>query len=509
MPFLPPQQKPHRYPPVRAHRSGLVRVIALTVGALLLLTGLYWWNLISSSDQLRRETLNQAQLRAAQVNSAASEVISMLFLNIELTTLQLIDDYEQDPGPAFNQKVAQITRQLPAGAVLQVGVISADGYLEYSSLGLMDKVDLGDREHFKVHLDPRQPQFFISRPMLGRVSGQWSLQFSHPIRQDGQLKGVMVLSVAPDYLKQALNKLTLASDDSISIYRQDGALLARNKHLEDQLGQPMDPNRPFVGQGLRRTGNFSEVSPLDGVERLFQWQRLSEYPVTVVLGLSQPTLLKPIERAIAEDRWQALVATLMLWSSAAFAILLLRHLQVHVQKRLAIEHLALHDQLTGLHNRHALLEHLGQLLAAPKGRQPASFGLLFLDLDGFKPINDRYGHATGDAVLKAVAGRINSCVRQEDFAARIGGDEFVVVVWQGFEQTDAVTAMAQRIRTSLAQPLMIDGQQLRVGASIGMASYPADGATPDALLARADQMMYEIKRGGKAAPAAGERAAMA
>ncbi len=509
MPFLPPQQKPHQYPPVRAHRSGLVRVIALTVGALLLLTGLYWWNLISSSDQLRRETLNQAQLRAAQVNSAASEVISMLFLNIELTTLQLIDDYEQDPGPAFNQKVAQITRQLPTGAVLQVGVIGADGYLEYSSLGPMDKVDLGDREHFKVHLDPRQPQFFISRPMLGRVSGQWSLQFSHPIRQDGQLKGVMVLSVAPDYLKQALNKLTLASDDSISIYRQDGALLARNKHLEDQLGQPMDPNRPFVGQGLRRTGNFSEVSPLDGVERLFQWQRLSEYPVTVVLGLSQPTLLKPIERAIAEDRWQALVATLMLWSSAAFAILLLRHLQVHVQKRLAIEHLALHDQLTGLHNRHALLEHLGQLLAAPKGRQPASFGLLFLDLDGFKPINDRYGHATGDAVLKAVAGRINSCVRQEDFAARIGGDEFVVVVWQDFEQIDAVTAMAQRIRTSLAQPLMIDGQQLRVGASIGMASYPADGATPDALLARADQMMYEIKRGGKAAPAARERAAAA
>ena len=124
MPFLPPQQKPHRYPPVRAHRSGLVRVIALTVGALLLLTGLYWWNLISSSDQLRRETLNQAQLRAAQVNSAAAEVISMLFLNIELTTLQLIDDYEQDPGPAFNQKVAQITRQLPAGAVLQVGVIT-------------------------------------------------------------------------------------------------------------------------------------------------------------------------------------------------------------------------------------------------------------------------------------------------------------------------------------------------------------------------------------------------
>lgn len=158
-------------------------------------------------------------------------------------------------------------------------------------------------------------------------------------------------------------------------------------------------------------------------------------------------------------------------------------------------------------HRHALLEHLGQLLGA-KGRKRARFGLLFLDLDGFRPINDRYGHATGDAVLKAMVGRINSCVRHEDFAARIGGDEFVVLL-QDIEQAGAAATMAQRIRSSLAQPLMIDGQQIRVGASICMASYPADGATADALLTRADQMMYEIKRGGKAAPAAGERAAMA
>ncbi|MEO0002503.1 MAG: hypothetical protein RLZZ22_195, partial [Pseudomonadota bacterium] len=381
MPLLPPLQKPRRHLPARDYRAGLSRVIALTVGGLLLLTGLYWWNLLSSSDQLRRETLNQAQLRATQVNSASSEVISMLFLNVELTTLQLIDHYQQDPGPAFDQKVAQITRQLPDGAVLQVGVIGADGYLEYSSLGLKDRVDLGDREHFKVHRDPRQEPFFISRPVLGRVSGQWSIQFSHSMRQDGRLKGVMVLSISPDYLKQALARLTLASDDSISIYRQNGELLARNQQLEDQLGQPADPGRPFVGQGMRRTGHFSEVSKLDGVERLFQWHRLSDYPVTVVLGLSKPTVLKPIERAIAEDQWHALVATLLLWSCAAFAILLLRHLRIHVQKHQAIEYLALHDQLTGLHNRHALLDHLDRLVR-PRGRQQPRFGVLFLDLDG-------------------------------------------------------------------------------------------------------------------------------
>jgi len=499
MPLAPPFQPP-RHPARQDGRSWLPHVTALVIGGLLLLTSLYWWNLLSSAQQLRRETLNQAQLRAAQVNSAASELISMLFLNIELTTLQLIEQYQQDPGPAFDQKVAQITQQLPAGAVLQVGVIGADGYLEYSNLGHKEQVDLSDREHFKVHLLAGQEPFFISRPVLGRVSARWSIQFSHPIRQDGKFMGVMVLSVSPEYLRQSLTKLTLDSDDLISIYRQDGVLLARNKDLDRQLGLAMEPELPFVGPFQRRTGHFTALSPSDAVLRLFQWQRLSEYPVTVVLGLSQPTVLKPIERAIAEDHRQALLATLLLWISAAFGLLLLRHLKVLLHKRQSIEHLALHDPLTGLHNRAALLDKLG-CLVQPQSRQPARFGLLFLDLDGFKPINDRYGHATGDAVLQAIAGRINACVRQQDFAARLGGDEFVVVV-QDAEQGDAVESMAQRIKSSLVKTLKIDGHEIQVGASIGMASYPEDGHTPEALLARADQMMYRIKRGQQAAASA-------
>lgn len=223
-----------RHPPGPAYRHWL---ITLVLGGLLLLTGLYWWNWLSSEQQLRQETLEQAQRRAMQVNSAASEVIAMLFLNIELTMLQLIDQYRQDPGPAFERKVAQLKHQLPAGTMLQVGVIGADGALEYSSLGLRDRVDLGDREHFKVHLDPAREPFFIGKPLRGRVSGQWSLPFSHPIRQDGQLRGVLVLSVSPDYLRQALARLAPASDDLISIYRQDGELLARNRASADRLEQ--------------------------------------------------------------------------------------------------------------------------------------------------------------------------------------------------------------------------------------------------------------------------------
>ena len=130
------------------------------------------------------------------------------------------------------------------------------------------------------------------------------------------------------------------------------------------------------------------------MERIFQWQRLEDYPVTVVLGLSTTTVPKPIERALARDRLHAVMGTVLLWTSAILVIVLLRRVQVHRQKRREIEHVALHDTLTGLGNRHALLQQLERQVRLAE-QEAARFGLLFIDLDRFKPINDNFGHAAG------------------------------------------------------------------------------------------------------------------
>jgi diguanylate cyclase (GGDEF)-like protein/PAS domain S-box-containing protein len=156
---------------------------------------------------------------------------------------------------------------------------------------------------------------------------------------------------------------------------------------------------------------------------------------------------------------------------------------------------AVRDPLTGLANRALFEERLRSVLARD-GRTGDTTGLLFLDLDGFKAVNDDHGHAVGDAVLRAVAGRLRSAVRPSDTAARLGGDEFVVLV----ESTDAsgLEALVARLAGSLAEPLKIGELELTVGVSIGRALSVAGQADPAAMVAHADRAMYDVKRLGRA-----------
>jgi diguanylate cyclase (GGDEF)-like protein/PAS domain S-box-containing protein len=169
--------------------------------------------------------------------------------------------------------------------------------------------------------------------------------------------------------------------------------------------------------------------------------------------------------------------------------------RVRLQRRL--EHLALYDQLTGLATRKLLEERLAQVLSAAE-RSDRPMALVFLDLDGFKAINDALGHGAGDAVLRAVSDRLRSAVRQSDLVSRLGGDEFVVLC----EDTDVdqVTGVAERIRSVIREPLDGIPARLPLTASLGIASHVSDDGThPTApeILALADDAMYRSKNAGK------------
>jgi diguanylate cyclase (GGDEF)-like protein len=159
--------------------------------------------------------------------------------------------------------------------------------------------------------------------------------------------------------------------------------------------------------------------------------------------------------------------------------------------------MAHHDLLTGLPNRALNLKLFSELLAGP-WPQAASAGskltVFCLDLDGFKGVNDRFGHASGDAVLVAVADRLRASVRDGDFVCRLGGDEFVVLL-PNITDGEAA-AVARRIIARVSEPFEF-APAARVGASIGLASAPRDGTTADELLSAADRAMYEAKRRGK------------
>lgn len=155
-------------------------------------------------------------------------------------------------------------------------------------------------------------------------------------------------------------------------------------------------------------------------------------------------------------------------------------------------HAAGHDSLTGLANRGLFQDRLQRVITRVR-RTPGRFALLFLDLDKFKGINDLYGHTTGDKLLIEVATRLQGCVRESDTVARIGGDEFVLLLTNIIEPKDA-TNVADKIRDLLTQPFNLNNHTLTITPSIGIAVYPEDGESAEALLHAADEAMYQRKR---------------
>jgi diguanylate cyclase (GGDEF)-like protein len=160
-----------------------------------------------------------------------------------------------------------------------------------------------------------------------------------------------------------------------------------------------------------------------------------------------------------------------------------------------LQHMALVDELTGLPNRRLLSDRLSQSLRAA-ARDGRMLALLYIDLDGFKPVNDSLGHRIGDLLLKQVAERLQTRARGSDTLARIGGDEFTLILSRIHSKADAEKVAASLLE-ALTSPFQIDGQGIRIGASIGISLFPEHGRDGDELLQQADFAMYAAKRSGK------------
>ena len=157
-----------------------------------------------------------------------------------------------------------------------------------------------------------------------------------------------------------------------------------------------------------------------------------------------------------------------------------------------LQRMARYDELTGLLNRAFLQDRIDSALARAR-RNGSCFSLLYLDLDKFKQVNDSYGHSVGDRLLQEVAVRLQHCVREADSVARIGGDEFVLLL-ENIAPPQNIALIVAKLRQELSRPLVIDGHHLRPTPSIGVARYPEDGEHGEALLKHADAAMYREKR---------------
>jgi two-component system cell cycle response regulator len=211
-------------------------------------------------------------------------------------------------------------------------------------------------------------------------------------------------------------------------------------------------------------------------------------PIIVLSGVSDQTLALQAVQDGAQD---------YLVKGQGQPELLARAIRYSIERKRAEErltYLAQYDQLTGLVNRTLFRDRLVQAMARSK-RLQQPLGLMLLDLDRFKQVNDTMGHDVGDHLLKAVADRLKDCVREVDTVARMGGDEFTIIL-EGLSREEDITIIARRITESLAEPFLIEKHRASIGVSIGITMYPSDDHGIDELLRHADAAMYKAKQQG-------------
>jgi diguanylate cyclase (GGDEF)-like protein len=165
------------------------------------------------------------------------------------------------------------------------------------------------------------------------------------------------------------------------------------------------------------------------------------------------------------------------------------------QSRQDLEHLAQHDPLTGLPNRALFSDRMALAISAVR-RDQTRLALMFIDLDDFKPVNDAHGHSVGDQLLKEIGSRLRKAIRESDTAARIGGDEFVILLRNVQSGEDAM-AVAEKVRIAVRAPFIINHVSISISASIGIAIYPESGQDLAELSKSADVAMYAAKKKGR------------
>lgn len=443
---------------------------------------------ISATVSLVRDDAGQPAYFIAVVQDIQQRKEAELALEEEREVFRNLTDIASD---YFWELDAQFRFKAVSPAIVRSGLDMA-GYIgkrrwELPSFGISDETWQAHRATLEAH----QPFRNLELGVLN-IDGEarWFLVSGDPVfSRNGEFRGYR--GTTRDITERKLNMERLrqqamvfnCTEEGVVITDPCGGLIEANPAFERiseySLSEMRGHNMRFIQSGLQDAAFYQEMWKSIGETGNWQgeiWNRRQSGDTYLVwLSIS----------AVHDDTGKV---------SNYVGIFIDINRMKHPKSEL--ERLAHHDPLTNLPNRGHLLERLEHALKSAK-RRGVKGAVLFIDLDRFKPVNDTLGHQAGDELLTAVAARLTARLRNADTLARIGGDEFVIVL-EDIPGADGVTAVADEVIRQLETPFVLaGGHEARIGGSIGIALFPDDGETPARLLERADQALYEAKAAGR------------
>ncbi len=258
-----------------------------------------WWGLLIYQDMASVKLREATQFLELKNYSRLLEAHTRSVIRgLDQVVTHLKAEYEEQVS-TFDL-AAQVARSpILKGLSVQVGVIDAQGFVRASTVPVPEgkKVDLSDREHFRVHVGADTGELFISKPVLGRVSGKWSIQLARRMNaKDGSFLGVMVVSLNPDYISGIYDQLDLANDSVITVVGRDGIVRARGAGKNREVGQSFADWPEFPTLWHTSEGSVVSSSPIDGVQRLITFRQLADYPLVVMVSTALTELTAAHER---------------------------------------------------------------------------------------------------------------------------------------------------------------------------------------------------------------------
>ena len=444
--------------------------------------------------------------KAAQTSKNLLQLMERdIVRNAELFDLSLravVDNLKKPGVTELAPELRQLVLFDRAAAAKDVGVmlvLDEKGDVAIDAAGVVPrKANYIDREYFQAHKLRADLGLYVGKPLVSRLTGARMIPFSRRIsKPDGSFGGVVLCTLELSYFNRLFDRLGLGRRGAINLYHRDGTRITRNPFVEADIFANIAGAPTFDRFAREGSGTFVATSVRDGVERHYTFMPIGNLPLILNVALATDEI---------EEKWRvkaiviSCIVLILCGLTIGLSLLFGRELRRRTAVEAQLAWLSQTDPLTDLPNRRRFDEIFARAWEGSR-RQGTSLSLLVIDADHFKRINDRYGHATGDEVLKGLAhGLLASVHRPEDLVCRIGGEEFAVLL----PDTDRCGALriAQKIHDEVSG-LAIAAVGIGLGSvrvSIGLATAEPgrpDLAAPTDLYHLADAALYEAKAKGR------------